>query len=95
MNGSNRGGSTQEINDALCVFPHHLNPLHTEAFGTTPEDEMIAIQERRPSLVVFGDTASFVWISRDIWEAIRASLEDAGYETVHEVEGYMLLRPRP
>lgn len=79
----------------FAFYPHHLKPLHTEAFGTTPEEEINAIVERRPSLVVLGDYASCVWISHDVWEAIRASLEDAGYETVREVEGYMLLRPRP
>ena len=77
-----------------AFYPHHLYPLHTDAFETTPENEINAIIERRPSLVILGDYASCVWISRDIWDTMQTSLEDAGYVIVHDIEGYMLMRPR-
>ena len=77
-----------------AFYPHHLYSLHTDAFETTPENEINAIIERRPSLVILGDYASCVWISRDTWDTMQTSLEDAGYVIMHAIEGYMLMRPR-
>ncbi|MEM9764606.1 MAG: hypothetical protein AAF968_19230, partial [Pseudomonadota bacterium] len=77
----------------FAMYPHHLNNLHAESFGIRPEEELMRIVDRQPSIVIFGDYSSCVWISHEVWRSVKVAFETVGYETVQDVEGFTIMRP--